>query len=99
RDPLVTGVQTCALPISSSSGSSSGLIAVRTSREQLGSAEALEDLIGPPAAYLNLADQAPPDPELDPEDDATILYTSGTTGRPKRSEERRVGELGNSNSW
>jgi long-chain acyl-CoA synthetase len=26
---------------------------------------------------------APPDVEVDPDDDATILYTSGTTGRPK----------------
>src|SRR5258706_8829616 len=60
-----------------------GLLAVRTPRDQLGSAEALEDLIGPPADYLNLPDRAPPDPGLTPEDDATILYTSGTTGRPK----------------
>ena len=26
---------------------------------------------------------SPPDLTLDPEDDATIFYTSGTTGRPK----------------
>ena len=29
------------------------------------------------------ADVAPPAVEIDPEDDATIFYTSGTTGRPK----------------
>ena len=29
------------------------------------------------------ADATPPDVEVDPEDDATIFYTSGTTGRPK----------------
>ena len=28
-------------------------------------------------------DAAPPDVTIDPEDDATIFYTSGTTGRPK----------------
>jgi len=29
------------------------------------------------------ADATPPDVEVDPDDDATIFYTSGTTGRPK----------------
>ncbi len=29
------------------------------------------------------ADTSPPDIAIDPEDDATIFYTSGTTGRPK----------------
>ncbi len=29
------------------------------------------------------ADASPPDITIDPEDDATIFYTSGTTGRPK----------------
>ncbi len=29
------------------------------------------------------ADASPPDIAIDPEDDATIFYTSGTTGRPK----------------
>jgi long-chain acyl-CoA synthetase len=33
--------------------------------------------------YANLPDQEPPAVELEPEDDATIMYTSGTTGRPK----------------
>ncbi len=36
------------------------------------------DMVGEPAAGATL-----PDASLDPEDDATIFYTSGTTGRPK----------------
>lgn len=59
------------------------LIAVRTPREKLGGAAALEDLIGPQAHYNSLPDRAPPDRAIHPDDDATILYTSGTTGRPK----------------
>ena len=59
------------------------LIAARTPREKLGEATALEDLIGPQSGYAELPDQAPPDRAIHPDDDATILYTSGTTGRPK----------------
>jgi len=40
--------------------------------------ERFEEAIGTPAA-----DAAPPDVALAPEDDATIFYTSGTTGKPK----------------
>ncbi|MFI4934729.1 MAG: class I adenylate-forming enzyme family protein [Caulobacterales bacterium] len=61
----------------------SGLIAVRASPEDLGSATALEALIGPPADYARLPDRPAPERDLQPEDGATILYTSGTTGRPK----------------
>ncbi|MDZ4373944.1 MAG: class I adenylate-forming enzyme family protein [Phenylobacterium sp.] len=43
----------------------------------------LEDVIGPVNDWGALPDLALPDVPLDPEDDATILYTSGTTGRPK----------------
>jgi long-chain acyl-CoA synthetase len=43
----------------------------------------LEDLIGPPDAWKSLAKGTVPDVALDPEDDITIFYTSGTTGKPK----------------
>ena len=44
----------------------------------------LEDLIGAPNDWASLSDvPLPADPTLGPEDDATIFYTSGTTGSPK----------------
>jgi long-chain acyl-CoA synthetase len=43
----------------------------------------LEDVIGAPARWSNLPDAAMPNVALMPEDDATIFYTSGTTGAPK----------------
>jgi long-chain acyl-CoA synthetase len=43
----------------------------------------LEDVIGAPGHWQDLPQGAMPDVALDPEDDATIFYTSGTTGAPK----------------
>ncbi len=43
----------------------------------------LEALIGAPASWANLPDAELPDAEIAPDDDATIFYTSGTTGNPK----------------
>ena len=43
----------------------------------------LEKLIGPAKSWANLPDTAPPEADVGPDDDATIMYTSGTTGKPK----------------
>ena len=44
----------------------------------------LEDILGAPGAWRDLPDEAAPPPaEIALDDDATILYTSGTSGRPR----------------
>ena len=43
----------------------------------------LEDVIGSPSRYADLPDRDLPETQLVPDDDATIFYTSGTTGNPK----------------
>ncbi|MEO1642444.1 MAG: class I adenylate-forming enzyme family protein [Pseudomonadota bacterium] len=43
----------------------------------------MESLIGPVSSWAGLSKIGLPPVELAPDDDATIMYTSGTTGRPK----------------
>ncbi|HYG25901.1 MAG TPA: class I adenylate-forming enzyme family protein [Caulobacteraceae bacterium] len=43
----------------------------------------LESVLGEPNSWRDLPDRPLPDVEIGPEDDATIFYTSGTTGKPK----------------
>jgi long-chain acyl-CoA synthetase len=43
----------------------------------------LEDVIGDTKAWATLPEAPLPEVELEPDDDGTIFYTSGTTGKPK----------------
>lgn len=45
--------------------------------------ERIEDVIGTPHDWATMPVRDLPDAALVPDDDATILYTSGTTGKPK----------------
>ncbi|MFZ4690442.1 MAG: class I adenylate-forming enzyme family protein [Polymorphobacter sp.] len=57
----------------------------RSTEEPLGDPREmrLESIIGAPESWGSLADRALPDIDLHPDDDATLFYTSGTTGKPK----------------
>ena len=43
----------------------------------------MEDAIGPASSWADLPDIGMPAVDVGPDDDATIMYTSGTTGKPK----------------
>ena len=55
-----------------------GVIVAKSEHELAAPARRFEDVLGEVDSDAEL-----PDVALDPEDDATIFYTSGTTGRPK----------------
>ncbi|MES2056631.1 MAG: class I adenylate-forming enzyme family protein [Pseudomonadota bacterium] len=59
------------------------IIVARASGALEGRASRLEDLIGTPTDYAALPDAPFPQVAIDTDDDATIFYTSGTTGHPK----------------
>ncbi len=58
------------------------LVSVRDDRVRPG-VTPLESIIGAPGSYAALSDDPLPAPGLEPDDDVTLFYTSGTTGRPK----------------
>lgn len=60
-----------------------GLIAVRTATEVAWGAEHFEAIVGLPASYASLPLTDYDKVDIEPEDDVTIFYTSGTTGLPK----------------
>ncbi|MFA5962945.1 MAG: class I adenylate-forming enzyme family protein [Sphingomonas sp.] len=59
------------------------IVVSRASTPLAGRASRLEDVIGTPAGYADLPEATLPEVAIAPDDDATIFYTSGTTGNPK----------------
>lgn len=66
------------------------LISVRSDRALPGDASRWDDVVDPASAP-----EALPDAEIDPDDDATIFYTSGTTGFPKGAQLTHRGSVHN----
>ncbi len=66
------------------------VISIRSDRELPDGASRWTDVIDPDAAPAGL-----PDAEVDPDDDATIFYTSGTTGFPKGAQLTHRGSVHN----
>ncbi|TPG21841.1 long-chain fatty acid--CoA ligase [Sphingomonas koreensis] len=59
------------------------VLVARATTPLAGKASRLEEAIGTPGEWHALADVALPPVAIAPDDDATIFYTSGTTGEPK----------------
>jgi len=59
-----------------------GLVVVRGEGDLAGGGD-WQDLVAPYGQYGSLPEGTLPEVTLEPEDDATIFYTSGTTGKPK----------------
>ncbi|RPF70772.1 class I adenylate-forming enzyme family protein [Aurantiacibacter spongiae] len=67
-----------------------GLAALETcivsrAEEESEGTERLEDILGKSNAWIDLNDHDLPEADIAPDDEATIFYTSGTTGAPKGS--------------
>jgi long-chain acyl-CoA synthetase len=66
------------------------LVAVRSDRDLPEHADRWTDVVRPDEAPASL-----PDAEIDPDDDVTIFYTSGTTGNPKGAQLTHRGSVHN----
>ncbi len=60
-----------------------GTIVARASGPLPADGERFEDIVSRTRDYATLPDQPLPEVDIHPDDDATIFYTSGTTGKPK----------------
>ncbi|HEX4736445.1 MAG TPA: class I adenylate-forming enzyme family protein [Allosphingosinicella sp.] len=58
-------------------------VMVSRAKAPLEGARRLEDVLGPASAWKDLPPDDLPTADIAPDDDATIFYTSGTTGKPK----------------